>query len=399
MYNYSILCTTLLKLTQALFYTCIQVGQRIDWLRPLDDYEVEVLNSDVSDSISDWYHCLNAPVLWNGDVYLTNTPTKESKKCKLWKYSTSRDSWSDHVIPCDAKGRHHLDDAQSHALTSYDSKLLLINVSDMWFDPTVSPGVKEWKFGATKSTIKIWEFDATKSVFKPLPDIILPQSKRATYKHVAAASVGKYLIICDKSHFEDTQCCVNIYDGTTWVIRDGPCLHGENSHQLLFHNRSVFLIERFPTISRFSLIYETSLQSLIDNDPDPWLLLKSTIQSSGRFWHHSNCIALETHLSIVSYSPDEVRVLHYSVNSESWQEAGHSQVPSLSSRVQNLLAVRLPDESLMIICSGHEMVTMVYKLKPKSEQYVLSCFTLQSTQTVSIACLHSLSTMKNISNH
>ena len=349
--------TALLKLMQASFYAHIQVHQRLDWFHPSDDYETEELNSDVSLRESVWYPPVNVvPVLWNGDVYMIDSATMENEQCKLLKYSTARDSWSKFVIPCNIKERHSMDEKQSHALTTYNSKLLLVSGADSEsLDPTMLP-------------IRMWEFDAMKSTFKPSPDIILPLSRTIVEQcHVAAASEGKYLIIGGRSRFGDIMQCY-LYDGTTWVVCDSPCLTRHRDIQLIIHNGSIFLIERLCE-SSLSLIYETSLRSIIDNNPDPWQLLKSTMQSSGQQGSVSNFFTLETHLSLVSWDYPKLTVWHYFVNSESWQEAGSASVSFLSQfRESCVCAVRLPDESLMTIFNK-EHSTKVCKLKPKCEQY------------------------------
>ena len=366
--NYSILYTVLLKLTQVSFYAHIQIHQRSDLLHPSDDYVIEELNSDVSIHESVWYSPLNVhvPVLWNGDVYMTDSATKEDEQCKLLKYSTSRDSWSNFVISCNIKERRTIDKEHSHVLTTYDSKLLLVSGADSEsLDPTMSP-------------IKVWEFDATKSTFKPSPDIILPL-RRTTFIqcHVAAASEGKYLIIGGKLHHGDIMQCY-LYNGTTWVVCDSPCLNRYSGIQLIIHNGSIFLIERLLQCN-LSLIYETSLWSIINDDPDPWQLLKSTMQSSVQLGAFSNFFMLETHLSLVScdYHRRRFTVWRYFVNSESWQKAGSAGV-SLLPFWGNFCSVRLPDESLVTIFDNG-LNTIVYKLKSKREQYTCTIIIYRNT--------------------
>ena len=302
---------------------------------------------------------------------------------KLLKYSISGDTWSEYILPHDIQRSWQ----QVHALTTYGSRLLLIACVNSYSLRAVDTVTTVFPF-------KVWEFDATTSTFKPSPNVTLPPrittSSRISDEHsslyylsrlqfnIAAASDNKYLIICGKVYSSNTKCCVHItFDGVTWVSRDGPCLHRESSHQLLFHNHSVFLIEGLYRHSEhtMSLIYEASIQSLIDNDPDPWQLLKSTMPSL--FDHFiSNFIALDTHLSVVSYSQKlmELKVWHYFVNSESWQEAGYAKASSTShlryGHTEHVHAVQLPDESLMTICCGR-IHPMVYKLKPKCEQLSL----------------------------
>ena len=339
------------------FYAHIQVHRCSDSLHPSDDYEIEKLNSDVSICRSRWYPLyVHVPVLWNGDVYMIGIATVEYKQCKLLKYSTSRDSWSNFVMPCNIKERHIFMDEEehSHKLTTYDSKLLLVTCSGADSESTMSP-------------IKAWEFNVTKSTFKPSPDIIFPLSRTIFARcHVAAASEGKYLIIGGRSRSGDIMQCY-LYNGTTWVVCDGPSLNMGSDIQLIIHNGSIFLIERLQYMS-LSLIYETSLWS-INNDPNPWQLLKSTMQSSVQRGTISNFFILEAHLSLVSYDYDRLTVWRYFVDSESWQEAGSASVSSFSL-FMGVCAVRLPDESLMTILD-EDYNTTVYKLKPKCEQYTI----------------------------
>ena len=292
------------------------------------------------------------------------------------KYSISGDTWSEYILPHDVQRSWH----QVHALTTYGGRLLLIGSADSDSLPTID---------TTVISFKVWEFDTATSTFVPSPDINPPpditssriSDERSRYIqfNTAAASDGKLLIICGKVYSSNTQCCVLIaFDGATWVSRDGPWLNGESSHQLLFHNHSVFLIEKLSIRygRDMSLIYETSIQSLVDNDPDPWQLLKSTMPSLSDHFI-SNFIALDTHLSVVSYSQNlmELKVWHYFVNSESWQEAGCAKPPfhlihEYYGHIRCVRAVRLPDENLMTICEGR-IHPKVYKLKPKCEQLII----------------------------
>ena len=339
----------------------------MDWLY---EYEVEKLNSNVS--INTRGYTLSVPVLWNEDVYMTERGMmergmKESKQCKLLRYSITSDSWSDYVLPCtcDAKTRSH---EQLHVLTTYDSKLLLINGPDKEVDKR-----SMWMFDATEPSFKVWEFDAAECTFKPSPDITPPQSIRIQFECIEAASKSGYLIICGKTT-DDCRRRTMLYDGKTWVICDCPNLSSQTTDlQVVIHNHSVFLIEKLPG-HEVLLIYKAFLQSFIDNEPDPWQLLKSTMKF--QLWHTSNFFALETHLSIVSHDCKpfgepyaNLRVWHYHVNSESWREAGLGRVPSTWYYGTKLCAVGLPDESLMIIWCDY--TTLVYKLKPKSELYVV----------------------------
>ena len=314
-----------------------------------------------------WRDHLSVPVLCNGDVYMIDSPTGKNR---LLKYSISKDTWSDFFLPCDAKTSYmHLDQRHqmAHVLTTYGSKLLLIACADSDSLPTVD---------TTAFTFKVWEFN--ESTFKRLPDIIPPQSKgiKLHFEHrsIAAASGGKYLIISGKSHVRNTQCYMQLtFDGVTWEKHEGPCLYNNSTHQLLFYHHSILLVERLSKQDIY-LIYETSIQSLVDNDPNPWQLLKSTMPYSSHCFF-SNFIAQETHLSLVSYScKEELKVWHYFVDSESWQEAVCAKAPSHPVRgycgLEQVHAVRLPDESLMTIFCG-EPQTIVYKLKLNCKQLII----------------------------
>ena len=295
-------------------------------------------------------------------------------KGKLLKYSISGDTWNDCNLPRDAERRYR-SQQPVHALTMYGSKLLLIGSAD-------SDSLREVDTVTAVFSFKVWEFSAATSTFEPSPDITPPldtctssQSKESRHVSIAAASRGECLIVSEKSQIKNTQCCMQLtFDGVTWQMHNGPCLHVQSTHQLLFHNHSIFLIENIALHyghDSISHIFEASLQSLFDNDPDPWQLLKSTVPFPSRSCMYSNIITVETHLSLVSYSHKEFKVWNYFVNSARWQEAGCAKAPFHSTYdLERVHTVRLPDESLMTICCRQHQ-TMVYKLRPKCEQLLI----------------------------
>ena len=328
----------------------------MDWLHRLAEGKFVKLNSDIPWSVKYRFSTsTNVPVLWNGDVYMIESidmwTTEEGTQCKLLKYSISSDSWSDYVIPCDKE--EHWYDEQAHALTTYRSKLLLIDYSS-----------------------RVWEFDANKSTFKPSPDITLPQNWRATHIKVAAASEDKYLVVIQKSQ---KRIYVNIFDGSTWVVCDAEymCLCTKSNIQVIIHDHSVFLTEWLQTkckCDHFHVI-RTSLQSLIDNKRAPWQLLKSTLPMRSESYSVSNFFTLGRHLSLVSSYRyhQEFKVLHYLVDSENWLETGGTEIPLHSFVGQKVHAVGLPDESLIMIYYDEyeRSETAVYRLKPESKCTVI----------------------------
>ena len=294
------------------------------------------------------------PVLWSGDVYMIDSSDPSigegDKHCKLVKYSTSRDSWSSHAIPYDAKRRHWYRHKQAHALTTYHSKLLLIDS-------------------------KVWEFDADKSAFNPSRDITLPGNWSADLEIVSAASEGDYLLTSGKSRHNNIA-TVLLYDGKTWIDCKSLYVHGEIGLQVLIHNHSVLLIERLLSQNDGELlyIYETSLQSLILNDPDPWQLLKSTPPIQSGCSHLSNFIVFRRHLFLLSVA-DYLRISWWCYLSalESWKNAGSLDLPSpLRPYDLHVHAVTLPDDSVMMInYECYQSSAKIYKLKPKGRKAVL----------------------------
>ena len=299
----------------------------------------------------------NTPVLWNGDVFMVgSTDPRGDTQCKLLKYLTSNNSWSEYVLPCDYKGHW----GNEHTLTTYGSKLLLIN-------------------GLSK---KVWEFDADESTFKPSPDITLPWSWRAC-RIITASSEGEYLVIIGKA---GSSAYVNVFDGNTWVVCDAKyrCLCHESEVQVIIHNHFVYLTERLPTSCTCHIFHEmhdrihvhvvhTSLQSLINNERAPWQLLESIPPMCSETYSISNFVTLWRYLSFVSFSDKEFGVWHCLVNSESWLKTGSTRILSQSFNMQALRVVRLSDETLMVICYGGygRPEIDVYRLKPKGELYIV----------------------------
>ena len=321
----------------------------MEWLHEFTKCDAKKLNSNVPVSRRGGRPIYNVPVLWNGDVYMIDSPSpigEGDENCKLVKYSISGDSWSSHAIPCDAKGRHRYE--QAHALTTYRSKLLLIDS-------------------------KVWEFDSTKSAFNPSRDITLPGSWRADLEIVSAASEGDYLLTSGKSrHNDNIIATVLLYDGKTWIDCKSPYVHSEIGLQVLIHNHSVLLIERLQSQNQDLLyIYETSLQSLIHNDPDLWQLLNSTPPIQSRNKYLSNFIVFRSHLFLLSVDSSRVTWWCYLSALESWQNVGSLNL-AFHLPLCDVYTVNLPDDSVMMIkCEWFESFPKVYKLKPKGWEAVL----------------------------
>ena len=272
----------------------------LDWFHPLSECRVERIECDLS--VSGIYKMLvRVPVLWNGDVYTVDTPSPFSSKrsediqCKLLKYSTSSNSWSKVLIPCE-RSRGHVH-THVHVLTTYHSKLLLIG-----------------------DVHKVLEFDASESTFKESTNIEpLPSG---TGEVVSAASEGDNLLVICKDGNKNWA-SVNIFDGKHWKVYDGPYLHQGSNLQVLIHNCTVFLAEWFQR--SMVNIYKTPLQSLYCDEPHVWQALRSTLPRPHD--NASNLISLGNHLCIVSHnlrrSGDNICVWYYSVNCESWLELGN----------------------------------------------------------------------------
>ena len=319
----------------------------MDWLHPLTECKVEKLNTDVPVNVKYRYgtHINNIiPVLWNGDVYMIGSSLTASTQCKLLKYSTSNDSWSEYVIPCDKE--RHWGDEQVHALTTYRSKLLLIGDGS-----------------------QVWEFDANDSTFKPSSDITLPQSWKAQV--VTAASEGKYLIVIRRAE-DKSWTSVNIFDGKTWMIRDGPHFQNKSRLQVIIHNRSVFLAEWSAT--GIVNICGAFLRSLINDDSQEWQVLRSTLpvlsQSISNVTILSNRLCIASHDGIGGYA----RLWCYSLECENWLELGNTA--GISPDMTKLSCViGLPDHSvIMMLLQMYEGQPFNYKLKPGEPcRYKLVC--------------------------
>ena len=340
----------------------------VDWLHPLAECKFETLNNEVL------IRNIHGPVLWNGDVYLIDIA-----KRRLLKYLVSNDSWKgfDQTL---------YSGLYAHSLlATYHSKLLLIS-----------------------ENCKVWELDDNDSTFKPSPNITLPSSWAYHFDIVAAASEGDYLLLIRKGYHGEYHASVMIFDSKVWVIRDGPYLYSESDLQVFVHNRSVYLIEwpmtttmRYETTSseiHILNIYETSLQSLLDDESDPWQLLRSTLPLQSYSISTTNITMIGGHLALVSFDYSHVHVWHYFTSRESWLETGCFNIPSHTHRMlpdTKKRIVNLPDGSLMMMTgfesevagfgymrSMQEPELTVYKLKPESEG---QC---NSTSLLISMCMH-----------
>ena len=338
-----------------LFIVCILVQVQaddhvVDWLHPLTECKLETLNNE--GPICN----IHGPVLWNGDVYLIDI-----EKGRLFKYLVSYDSWKgfDQTL--------YSDFYACSLLATYHSKLLLIS-----------------------GDCKVWEFDDNDSTFKPSPNITFTSSWAYRSEIVAAASEGDYLLlIIRKGYHGKHRTSVMIFDSNVWVIRDGPYLYSGSYLQIFVHNRSVYLIEWPITttmwyetaFSKIIMIYETSLQSLLDDESDPWQLLRSTLPLPSDSISTTNITMIGGHLALVSFDYSHVRVWHYLTSRESWLETELFNIPSHTHGVlpdTKKRIVNLPDGSLMVMMTGFKSrfeytrsmqkpKLTAYKLKPESE--------------------------------
>ena len=280
----------------------------------------------------------NVPVLWNGDIYKIDstdphTESEEGPLCKLLKYSISNDSWSNYVIPCSIGG--HRDDEQVHTLTTYHSKLLLINSADN----------------------KVWEFDST---FKQSTDVILPHSWKAEI--VAATSEGDYLLVIRRARRKSWTSVV-IFDSNVWMICDGPQFQKLSRIQVIIHNHSVFVGEWLADSDGIISLYQASLQSLLDEKYNAWHVLWSTLpvlsQSSSNLTILSNHLCMISHDSRSSYTHLWCYLMEY----ERWLELGNTK--DIPRGIKLSRVVGLPDHSMIITLQGTFKDQLFHcKLKP-----------------------------------
>ena len=333
----------------------------MDWLHPLAKCKIEKLNGDVPLSKEYLYNiCMNIPVLCNGDVYMIHSanpfiPTGKDAHCKLLKYSLSSDSWSDYSIPCDKES--HQSDKQLHALTTCRSKLVLINGADG----------------------SVWEFDAKESTFKPSPDISLPWN--GSTEHIAAASSGDYLIVATRKE-DESGVSINIFDGNTWMIREGPNCQVKKRLQVIIHNHFVLLAESFGRYDDITDIHQKPLKSLIDDESTLWQpnLENTPLKSSTR--SVSNLTFLDKHLCATSMDMSGCTHLWcYVADHKRWLELGNNRkIPDEESFVSlshSAMIVGLADHSMMVLCL-QQMSMQYYSLKPGE---------LSNMQCVHVICI------------
>ena len=284
---------------------------------------------------TEWHDTsINIPVLWNGDVYMIDNTIRAQK---LLKYVVSNNSWSDYAIPCGKSG--YLEYKQVHALTTYRSKLLLIDERN-----------------------KVWEFDANKSTFKPSLDITLPERWKA--KVAAAASEGDYLIVFRQ--VEDTSMTsVSIFNGitSTWMIRDGPHFQHMSTFQVVIHGQSIFLMER---ISHYDYgvinIYKASLHSLVNDESDVWKVLRSTLPILSHLVSNLTVVGNLLCISSCDHKDCCTRLWCYLVDCESWLELGNTT--NIYPRGMFFRIIGLPDCSLLMFEQHFSDFKPMYRLKP-----------------------------------
>ena len=88
------------------------------WFYPLSEYKFEWMNCEVEiyqqnrahyiHDIVNVHGIVNVPIFWNGDIYMVDRPDRSSSEMeeKLLKYSTSNNSWSKVLIPCERSQDH-----------------------------------------------------------------------------------------------------------------------------------------------------------------------------------------------------------------------------------------------------------------------------------------------------
>ena len=327
----------------------------MDWLHPLAECKFETLNNKVPLRP---HSNIRGPVLRNGDVYMIDV----RETILLLKYSISDNLWKvfDRTLRIPV---------ERYALATYHSKLMLI------------------------SEDRVWEFDDNYSTFTPSPNITVPLSRAYNSEIMAAASEGDYLLLVRK-RYRECLATVMVFDSNAWIIRDSPHLLSGSDLQVIVHNLSVYLIEWLvveldflvKTVPKAMNIYETSLQSLLDDESDPWQLLRSTLPQPSDSISTTNITMIGGHLALVSFdytSDSNVRVWHYLTSRESWLETGCFNIPSHTHRMlpdTKKRIVNLPDGSLMMMTGFKSKVAgfgymrlmqepelTVYKLKPESE--------------------------------
>ena len=300
--------------------------------------------------------CGSVPVLWNDDVYMVGSTSVSAihigrYTCKMFKYSTLNDYWSVYNIPCDKESHRY--DEQVHTLTTYHSKLLLFGDSN-----------------------RVWEFDTNVSTFKPSPDIILPQSRKVRF--VTAASEGDYLLVIRRvSNMSWTS--INIYDGDTWMIRDGSHKYFESWSRLhtIIHNHCVYLIKWHQDSHGTVCIYKADLQSLLNNEYDIWQEIWSTSQQSSQYYV-SNLTHFDSHICILTVAIEggcaHIILWYYLAHRKDWLELIDFPCDEVPLSHAYIHVTGLPDQSLMMTFEqNHFFQHYTSKLKPGENTMKLCC--------------------------
>lgn len=244
-----------------------------------------------------WINCEQAavdlesvPVEWNGDIYMSGL--EQGYEGRLWRYSVGRNSWDELQLP--------FHDKRKYALTTYQSKLLLI-----------SKGL-----GRTSRGV-VWEFDNNESTFKQSGMASVPNLNEAV--RISAASVGEYLVVAHKAGSGD-MFSVKLYDGNIWIIRTGQLslnyiINYINIYVIL-HHRTLFVYEH---VDRKSIanIYKASLNSFMSTSQFFfWTHPKQT--SPVPLGRHSNLGIFGGYLVVVAADFQHIRILGYSIMNEDW---------------------------------------------------------------------------------
>lgn len=251
---------------------------------------------------SSWLNCRDQPVLnpTVQPVLLNDSVYAEGWSNKLpiiWKYSIPKHTWSPLPYP-----EGILSDRV--AITAYQSRLLVVAG-----DYRISNyGKQVDKLGDKVFVLKSdgsWEED----VISPLPDGL-------SMLNISASSEGSCLIVAWK---EDYHIKLLIYDGHTWIKREGPKLGGiDRRINILFCDQTVFL-----TVSQeYPILHKTSLEELLaadstDTSRQKWV----DIQNIPR--DHSNLTLFCGHFTLVfRLTSSAVCVLVYLTASNTWMELG-----------------------------------------------------------------------------
>ena len=180
---------------------------------PLSEPVFERMNSLNLPSL----HSLKTPVVWNEDVYALGRDSESDGK--LHKYSPTSNEWSSFSVPSSIY-------ASNSVLTTYNSKLLLINGKDMTL----------WEF--TNG-----DFAFKESCIKPIPSTY--SSQCSGVYNILATSSDKYLTIIREDRLQRIRNQL-IYNGKDWKLRQLEqirLMSGSSHNMVAIDRHAVFLIE------------------------------------------------------------------------------------------------------------------------------------------------------------